>query len=174
MRTRSLAFLVFWKQNLLKLFPQDGKQNTLHTIGQNLGLQTTEEQSSQSTFRNHSPHNLWIGNCLRTTLLVHFHHPNGIGTGITHGTGTKSHNGSTAQFSQLGVLLWNFFTKVIVGKKPGVMSYKCCRSAGQTSMIQYGKTIGFDFGYNIGEFSRHLHGSFDCINWHEKNSKDGS
>ena len=124
------TLLLFRKQNLLKLFPQDGKQDPLHTIGQNLGLQSTKEQPPQPTLCNDIPNYLRVRDGFGTTLLVHLDDSNGVGACITDGTGAESHDGTTTQFSQLRVLLGKLFGEVVVGEEPGVMPNECSRSTG--------------------------------------------
>lgn len=59
MKQASQHHMTFQKLSLLKqyffeLFPQNGEQNTLQTIGQNLSFQTTEKQSKHSRFLDHT------------------------------------------------------------------------------------------------------------------------
>lgn len=129
------------------MFPQYRKENTLHSVCQNFGFQSSKHESGHATLRNDVACNLRIGQLFRMRLFVHLHDTNRIRTRIRYGGGTKAQNGTTTQLSNGIVLFWNFLRQEIVGKEPWVVTDKCggCGSKGtivETVVMVVGRRQG--------------------------------
>jgi hypothetical protein len=114
------------------VLPENGKENTLQTIGQNLGLQTTEKEAPHARFLQYIAHNLAVGQLIWMGLLVHLDDPDGIGARVTDSGTAETENGTTTKFLELIVLLRDLFTQIVVGEEPWVVTDKGgrCRSEG--------------------------------------------
>ena len=111
--------LFLWEQNLLKLLPENREQNSLHTVGKNLGLQTTEHEPPDSRFLYHILHNLRIRQIFWMRLLVNLHDTDRVRASITDSRRAETHKSPTAEFAELSVLLGNLGPQEIVCCEPG-------------------------------------------------------
>mmetsp|Transcript_700 Transcript_700/g.1530 ORF Transcript_700/g.1530 Transcript_700/m.1530 type:complete len:225 (+) Transcript_700:198-872(+) len=164
-------FLFLGKQNFLEMFPHDREQNTLQPIRQNLSLQPPEHQSLYAALLNHIPHHLRITQCHLRTLLVYLNHPNTITARIAHGRRAEAHDGTSPEFFERIILLWDFFGEEVVGEKPGVVSHEGGGGGGEGAVVEGGDAFHFYFADDIGEFAGYLHCGFDCIHRHQKDTK---
>ena len=117
----SLLF-VFGEKNFFKLLPQNTEQDSLHTIGQNLGFQTSEHEPLDTWFCNDITENLDICQLFWVGLLVHLHHTDWVGASVRYGRGAESQDGTTSQLLELCILLRDLFTQEIVSGEPTVKS----------------------------------------------------
>ena len=109
---------LLWEEYLLELLPENREENALHTIGKNLGLQTTEHQPSNSRFLDHILDHLRIRQILRMRLLVNLHDTDRVGASITDSRCAETHQSPTAKLAQLSVLLGDLGTQEVVSGKP--------------------------------------------------------
>lgn len=115
----SLLF-VFGEKNFFKLLPQNTEQDSLHTIGQNLGFQTSEHEPLDTWFCNDITENLDICQLFWVGLLVNLHHTDWVGASVRYGRGAESQDGTTSQLLELCILLRDLFTQEIVSGEPTV------------------------------------------------------
>mmetsp|Transcript_17283 Transcript_17283/g.29787 ORF Transcript_17283/g.29787 Transcript_17283/m.29787 type:complete len:279 (+) Transcript_17283:237-1073(+) len=171
MKVCQFCFLVLGKQHLLEVLPQHRKHEPLQSIRQNLRLQSSEHQSTNTTLGNHISYHLRITQCLRRTLLIHLHHANGVTARIRHGTSAEPHDGTSSQFAQGIVLLGYLFPEQVVGEEPGVVADEGGTGGGETAVIEGGDTLQFNFVNDIGELSGNLHCCLYRIHRHEEDAE---
>ena len=114
--------LLLAEKGFLKVFPQDTEQNTLQTIGQNLGFQTTKHETGYTRLGQHVANDLHVRQLIRVRLLVHLDDANRVGTRVRNCRRAESQQGPTSQFGQLRILLGNGVRQEIVRKEPSVSS----------------------------------------------------
>lgn len=110
--------LLLWEEYFLELLPENREENALHTIGKNLGLQSSEHQPSNSRFLDHILDHLRIRQVLRMRLLVNLHNTDRVGASITDSRCAETHQSPTAKLAQLSVLLGDLGTQEVVSGKP--------------------------------------------------------
>jgi hypothetical protein len=155
------------------MLPQNTKQNTLQSIGKNLGFEASEKEPVIATFFHDHFDNLRVRQLLRMRLFIDLDDANRVGTRIGNGRGGKSQNGTTPEFGQLRILFGNLFRQEIVREKPRIMTDKRGTRRRQGSIVQCHGSIQLDLVNNRREFARHLHGCLDGINRHNDNAKHG-
>jgi hypothetical protein len=128
--------LFLWEQGFLKVFPENGKENTLQTIGQNLGLQTTEKETPNSRFLQHIANDLAVRQLIWMGLLVHLDDTDGIGARVTDSGTAESENGTTTKFLELIVLFGDIFTQIVVGEEPRVVTDKGGRRRSEGAIVE--------------------------------------
>ncbi len=96
-------------ERFFKVFPQDGKENPLESVTENLGLESSQKESLHARFRNNVADHLKVGQSIGMALFVDLDDPNGIGTRVTDGRRTKSNESATTQFLDAIVLLREAF-----------------------------------------------------------------
>ena len=144
---------------------------------------------------------LRIRQLVRMRLLVHFAHTNTVAACIADSTRAKPQNGSPTKFCQLRVLFWNLFRQEIVRIEPAylqqqnanqksvtlpfllinqattllhlpwIVSNKGGRGSCQSTIVEGERSVDFDLVHHRAEFARDLHGRFDSVDWHEKDTK---
>jgi hypothetical protein len=154
------------------VFPQNTKQDALQAVGENLGFQSSKKESVIATLFDDHAHNLRIRKLIRMRLLVDFHDPNRVGTGITNGRRGKSQNGTAPEFRQLRILFGNFFRQEIVREKPGIVTHKGSGRRRQGTIVESQWSHDLDLVDHTREFSSDLHGRLDGINRHDDNAKE--
>mmetsp|Transcript_40957 Transcript_40957/g.59850 ORF Transcript_40957/g.59850 Transcript_40957/m.59850 type:complete len:211 (-) Transcript_40957:535-1167(-) len=167
-------FLLLSKKNLFKLLPQNRKQNSLHTIRQNFGLQSTEHQSLNSTLLNDILDDLGIRYSIGVALFVHLDDTDGVGACVRDGRGAKAKDGPSTQLAHLRILLWYFLREEVVSEEPGIVPHKGGRSSSKGAMVEHQRSATLDLVHHIGELASDLHGSLDGVNGHEEDAEGGS
>lgn len=102
------------------MLPQYRKQDTLQTIGQDLGFQSTKHEPRNTRFGEDVTDHLDVRQLIRMRLLVHFDDANRVGAGVRDGRRTEAQQRPTSQFRQLRVLLGDLFRQEVVRKEPTV------------------------------------------------------
>jgi len=103
------------------LLPQDRKENTLQTIGQNFGFQSTEKESLDTGFGQDALHHLRVAQLIGMRLFVHFDDTNGIAASVANGGAAETENGASTEFLELRVLFGDLFRQEIVREEPAVV-----------------------------------------------------
>ena len=124
------------KEQFLKLLPQNTEQNSLQSISEDLCLQSSEHQPSDSTLLQDILDNLRITNLCWVRLLVHFADSNGVGTSVADCRRTESQERTSTQLCQLSILLGDLFAQIIVGKEPRIVADECSRCCGKGSIVK--------------------------------------
>ncbi len=150
-------FLFLGEESLLEVLPQDTEQYTLHTVGEDLCFETTEQKAADTRLRNNILNNLGVGDLFWIGLFVDLAYPNGIGTGVTDSRGAEPEDSPSSEFGKLVVLLGNSGTQIVVRKKPGVVAHEGRRGGRKGSVIEGTGSGLFDLVGDGRKFSRHLH-----------------
>jgi hypothetical protein len=90
-----LLFVIF-SHCILDGSPQHIEQQALETVGDNLGLETSEEQAVHTIFLNHLVESLHVSDGHFTGLLGGLQHANGVGAGIRNSRGAESNQSSNS------------------------------------------------------------------------------
>ena len=123
------------------MLPQDGKENSLQTVTENLGLESSQKESLHTRFRNNVFDNLQVGQGIWMALFVDLDNADGIGTRVTNGRRTESNQSATAQFLDAIVLLWDAYRQVVVGEEPRVVTDKGGRCSSDGSVVDAGEDV---------------------------------
>ena len=109
------------KQGFLEVLPENAKQDTLQTIGKDLGFQSSEKETTNATLLQDGLDDLGIRKLIRVRLLVDLDDANRVGAGIRNGRRAKTQNGSSPEFRELRVLFGDLFRQEIVSGKPTII-----------------------------------------------------
>mmetsp|Transcript_11097 Transcript_11097/g.30661 ORF Transcript_11097/g.30661 Transcript_11097/m.30661 type:complete len:322 (-) Transcript_11097:107-1072(-) len=169
----SFLRLLLWKQNLLKVLPQHGEENSLQTVGKDLGLQSAEQETLHAALGDDVAHDLRVRYLFGIGLLVDLADADAVGAGVGDGRGAETEDGTTAELAELRVLLGDAFAEVVVGEEPWVMSDEGGGCGSETSVVQGERSGCLDLVHDDAEFSCDLHGRLDGIDWHQEDTKDG-
>jgi hypothetical protein len=80
--TPSKILLEVFSQFLVKVFPQHGEHQSLHTVSNDSCLQTTAKQAHVTVFLYHSSDSVWVANSFRTRLTIRLDYSKRIGNAI--------------------------------------------------------------------------------------------
>ena len=146
----------FAEKGFLKLLPQDAEEQSLQSIGQYLGLESTEEESTKPTFLDNLLYNLRVANLLWIRLLVDLDDANRVGTRVRHCRRAKSQNGTTSQLRHLGILFRNHFRQRIVREEPRIVTDKGGTGGRQRAIPQRHGSGEANLVDDSREFTSHL------------------
>ena len=122
----TLVVIVLLEELLVDELPEDREHQTLHTVGQDLGLQATAEQTAQTVLLDDAAEGLGVRDLLSVTLLVHLDHADRVGAGVRHGRGAETDHGTTSQLLGGLVVARQHLVEVVVHEEPRVVTHESC------------------------------------------------